>query len=241
MNIFKHFFSSDKKISYAIKNIFGFYPGNVFLYKQALLHKSAVTDVKKNEYNNNERLEYLGDAILSSIISDYLFKKFPYKNEGFLTEMRSKIVNRSHLNKLAQDLKINSIIISDKHLNINNPHNSVGGNAFESLIGAIYIDKGYDFTYRIMINKILKHHVNIEELDMVYVNYKSKLIEWCQKEKKSIEFKIKNPDITGHDKKYIAEVYINNSYFGRGYGFSIKNAEQNASEEAYKKINPVNL
>ncbi|MDZ7742533.1 MAG: ribonuclease III domain-containing protein [Bacteroidota bacterium] len=131
---------------------------------------------------SNERLEYLGDAVLSSAIADYLFKKFPYKDEGFLTEMRSKIVNRAQLNKLSKKLGLDRFLESEN--DSKNLCKSINGDAFEALIGAMYLDRGYNFTRRIIIKRIINLHLDIDEIEKLENNYKSKLIEWSQKEKR---------------------------------------------------------
>jgi ribonuclease-3 len=233
-NIIRTIFSPDKYLILSIKNIFGFYPKNIYLYKQAFRHKSVATEIKKGMSNSNERLEYLGDTILSSIIADFLFKKFPLKDEGFLTEMRSKIVNRSQLNKLSEKLGINTFILSNQ--DTSNHSRTINGNAFEALIGAIYLDKGYNFTKKIITDHIINHHIDINELEKKETNFKSKLIEWSQKERKFANFKVVNETGRDYKKQFVVEVLIDNAVMGKGTGFSIKNAEQNAAEEAYKKI-----
>jgi len=134
------FLSEDKQLFVALKNIFGYYPGNIFLYKLAFRHKSQAIELNNGNRVSNERLEYLGDAILSAIVADHLFKMFPYKDEGFLTEMRSRIVSRAQLNKLSQKLGIDTLITVNTENN--NVYRSMKGDAFEALIGAIYLDKG---------------------------------------------------------------------------------------------------
>ena len=154
LDFFKVHFSKDKKLYQSINNILGFYPGNIFLYKLAFLHKSASQDTKKGVKVSNERLEYLGDTILSTIVADFLFKKYPFNDEGFLTEMRSKIVSRANLNKLSQKIGLNHLIQKDKESN--NHYRSIEGDTFEALIGAVYLDKGFDFTYRVVIKRIIQ-------------------------------------------------------------------------------------
>ena len=157
----RYIFSSDKPLYQAIRNILGFYPGNIFLYKLAFLHRSAGIETVQGVRLNNERLEFLGDAILDAIVADHLFKVFPLKDEGFLTEMRSKIVSRVQLNKLSQKLGMETLIRLDQ--NSSNHYRSFQGDAFEALIGAIYLDKGYHFTKKVVINRIIKHYFNIDE------------------------------------------------------------------------------
>jgi ribonuclease-3 len=227
-------FSKDKKLYQSIKNILGFYPGNIFLYKLAFLHKSASQDVKKGIKVSNERLEYLGDTILSTIVADFLFKKYPFNDEGFLTEMRSKIVSRANLNKLSQKIGLNHLIQRDKESN--NHYRSLEGDTFEALIGAVYLDKGFDFTYNVVIKRIIQIHIDVDELEHKQWNYKSKLIDWGQKERKPIGFNVVEVVGNGYMKQYIVEVLIEGVAVAKGQDYSIKSAEQQAAENAYKLL-----
>ena len=237
LNFFKVYFSKDKKLYHSIKNILGFYPGNIFLYKLAFLHKSASQDTKKGVKVSNERLEYLGDTILSTIVADFLFKKYPFNDEGFLTEMRSKIVSRANLNKLSQKIGLNHLIQKDKESN--NHYRSIEGDTFEALIGAVYLDKGFDFTYRVVIKRIIQVHMDIDELQHKEWNYKSKLIDWGQKEKKPVGFNVIEVVGSGYMKQYIVEVLIENVAVAKGQDYSIKAAEQQAAENAYKQLQAI--
>lgn len=229
----KNYFSNDVTIKF-IKNILGFYPNNNSLYKLAFLHRSAAIEIRKNVKISNERLEYLGDSVLSTIVADYLFKKYPFQDEGFLTEMRSKIVSRKNLNQLSTKLGIDKLI-QTSHDN-SNVFKSMSGDAFEALIGAIYIDKGYNFTKRIFVHRIMKNHIDIELLEKSEWNYKSKIIDIGQKEKKAISFNVVEVIGKGYHKQYIVEILIDGEIKGRGQDYSIKAAEQIASENAYKSI-----
>ncbi len=226
----------DSKLAKYIKNIFGFKPGNIFLYELAFLHKSKAVEIKKGIRKSNERLEYLGDAILGAIVADYIFKKFPYEEEGFLTEMRSKIVSRENLNKLSKKLGFINFIKQDKY--VCSHHKSIDGDAFEAFIGAIYLDKGYIFTKNIVVNRIINCHLDIEELRQTEVNYKSRIIEWAQKEKKNAEFKVVDEIGNGYGKYYIVDLYIESDKIATGKDHSIKKAEQIAAENAFQKIFP---
>lgn len=232
----KAYFSEDKELFDAINNIFGYYPNNIFLYKLAFKHKSVATELESGIKISNERLEYLGDAILGAVVAGYLFKLFPYKDEGFLTEMRSKIVSRAQLNKLSQKLGIDKLIQSNQESKSTN--RSMKGDAFEAFIGALYLDKGYNFTKKIVVNNIIKRHFDIDVLQTLEVNYKSKIIEWSQKEKKNVEFVVMGEVGTGYKKQYIVEIQIEKKPYGKGQDFSIKGAEQNASEKTWRKLNP---
>ena len=230
----RYFFSREKALFLAIKNLFGFYPKNVFLYKLAFLHKSAGSESLHGSKINNERLEFLGDAVLDAITADYLFKTFPTKDEGFLTEMRSKIVNRSQLNKLSQKLGLENLIKVDS--SSSNIYRSFHGDALEALIGAMYIDKGYNFTRDVLLERIIKRHFDIHDLVNLEMNFKSRMIEWAQKEKKQLIFSVAGEVGTGYQKQYIIEILIDNQPFTRGQDYSIKGAEQNASEKAWNKL-----
>lgn len=232
----KAYFSSEKQLFNSIKNIFGYYPGNIFLYKLAFRHKSAAREEVNGMKISNERLEYLGDAILGAVVADFLFKKFPYKEEGFLTEMRSKIVSRAQLNKLSRKLGIDKLITSNQ--DHNNHYRSMKGDAFEALVGAIYLDKGFEFSKKIIVDFIINHHLDIDQLQKTEVNFKSRLIEWAQKEKHNVVFKVKREVGSGYNKQYIVEVFINAEVQGTGQHYSIKGGEQYAAEKAWKKMFP---
>ena len=217
-----------------IHNIFGFYPGNISLYKLALRHKSAAQELFNGIKVSNERLEYLGDAVLGLIVADYLFKIFPYKGEGFLTEMRSKIVSRSKLNELGKRLGYEDFI-QISHGGGIGKSNSILGDAFEAIVGAIYLDKGYESTKKTIIKHIIKLYFDIDELESVEHNFKSKLLEWSQKNKKSLTFKVVKR-ISGNRQQYVVEALVDNITIGKGTDFSIKGAEQIAAEGACNKI-----
>jgi ribonuclease-3 len=231
---FRVFLSEDKKLFVALKNIFGYYPGNIFLYKLAFRHKSQAMELTNGNRVSNERLEYLGDAILSAIVADHLFKMFPYKDEGFLTEMRSRIVSRAQLNKLSEKLGIDTLITANSENN--NVFRSMKGDAFEALIGAIYLDKGYNFTRQVVIEKIIKQHFDLQELENNNTNYKSQIIEWAQREKRSIEFITLNEVGHGYNKQYVVDVLVDKVSLGKGRDYSIKGAEQDAAMKALLQI-----
>jgi len=224
----------------AIKNVFGFKPGNISLYKLAFRHKSAASLGSNGFKHSNERLEYLGDAVLGSVVADFLFKKFPYKDEGFLTEIRSRIVSRQNLNMLSRKLGLDNMVQTSRE------NQSVGtsilGDAFEAFVGALYLDKGYRFTQRIIVQKIIQNHLDLDELISKEVNFKSKLIEWAQKEKHSIEFIV--TDELENNKKlkiYVVNLLIDGQQIASGKDFSIKKAEQNAAEQATIKVFDENI
>jgi len=228
------FLSEDKELFVALKNIFGFFPGNIFLYKLAFRHKSQAIELNNGSRVSNERLEYLGDAILSAVVADHLFKMFPYKDEGFLTEMRSRIVSRAQLNKLSQKLGIDTLITANTESN--NVYRSMKGDAFEAIIGAMYLDKGYNFTRQIIIEKIIKQHFDLHELENNNTNYKSQIIEWSQREKRPVEFVIVNEVGHGYNKQYVVDVLVDKVSFGKGRDYSIKGAEQDAAMKALLQL-----
>jgi len=183
---------------------------------------------------SNERLEYLGDAILSAVVADHLFKMFPYKDEGYLTEMRSRIVSRAQLNKLSQKIGIDTLIsVSTDN---NNVYRSMKGDAFEALIGAIYLDKGYNFTRQIIIEKIIKQHFDLQDLENNNTNYKSQIIEWSQREKRTLEFVILNEVGHGYNKQFVVDVLVDKVSLGKGRDYSIKGAEQDAAMKALLQL-----
>ena len=224
--------SKDKKLIEFVKNVFGYYPGNILLYKLAFCHKSASLEEINGAKVNNERLEFLGDAILSAVIADYLFKKFPQRNEGFLTEIRSRIVSRDNLNKLSEKLGLHKFIQAD----CSNVYRSIKGDVFEAFVGAMFLDMGYKCAKKAIVKRIIKYHIDIDEIENKNLNFKSKLIEWAQREKKQIEFIVVKEEDSGYKKQYIVEVHIDNTACGTGRDYSIKKAEQNAAEKACETI-----
>ena len=231
----KLFLSPRKEFYLFLKDVIGFYPGNLRLYDIAFIHKSAsIVDSQRN-YVNNERLEYLGDAILGAIIADFLYKRFPQEDEGFLTKTRSKLVNRAFLTKLTYDMGLNTYINSHTTKNIDNSH--IYGDALEALIGAIYLDKDFKTAKFFVTKRILSQFVNLHEIEQHDNNFKSQLIEWSQKNKKEIKFET-TEELTGRTKppKFVAVVEIENKKVGRGVGTSKKEAQQNAAQQTLEKI-----
>jgi ribonuclease-3 len=227
-------FSKDRKFGESLRNILGFYPRNVALYRKAFTHSSAAPEIKEGVKDSYERLEFLGDAVLGTVIADYLFKKFPFKDEGFLTKMRSKIVSRVQLNKLSVRFGLQKFIEADFGFSRNN--HSVNGDVFEALIGAIYLDKGYVFTRRFIQDKVIQDHLDIEEIEQTETDFKSKFIEWAQKEKKAFSFVVVDEIMNGSEKHYIIEARIDQQTLGKGQSISKKKAEQIASEQALERL-----
>lgn len=230
-------FSSNRKEFYLfLKDLIGFYPQNLKLYDLAFIHKSASTVDSQGNYVNNERLEFLGDAILGSIIADFLYNRFPQEDEGFLTKTRSKLVNRSFLTKLTFDMGLNVFIDSNTTKNIDKSH--IYGDALEALIGAIYLDKDYQTTKFFVTKKILSQFVDLTEIEQNDSNFKSQLIEWSQKNKKEITFETTEESSDNFKQpKFRAVVKINNKQIGKGSGTSKKEAHQEAAKESLKKLN----
>lgn len=223
-------FRKEKELYLSLYTILGFYPRNIELYQMALSHKSIHFKNKKGKPVNNERLEFLGDAILDAIVGDIVYKHFPGKREGFLTNTRSKLVQRETLNKIAQEIGLSRLIYSSGR---NFSHNSyMAGNAFEALIGALYLDRGYNLCMRFMQEKILTKMVNIDTVAYKEVNFKSRLIEWAQKNKMNIAFNLleqKKDDEGNPVFKYC--VVIEGIKCNSASGFSKKESQQLASEE----------
>lgn len=224
----------DKELLKFLKNILGVKPGNILLYKTALIHKSKTHKDSRGNKINNERLEYLGDTVLSTIVGDYLFKKYPYQGEGFLTEMRSKIVSRSSLNALSKKIGLSQLI--EYTHGRGGGYLSMSGDAFEALTGAMYLDKGYDFTYKIVINRILTAYMNVSDMETKEWNYKSKIIDWGQKTRHRISYQVADIKEENKRKQYKIQIYIDSFPQETAVDFSIKAAEQSASEKTYKRL-----
>ncbi len=220
------------------KNILGFTPRRVELYQIAFIHKSRSKETFQGHRVNNERLEYLGDAVLSSIVAEYLYRKYPYQGEGFLTVMRSKIVSRANLNKVAQKIGLSQLIQYNKEQQ--GIFKSIDGDAFEALVGAIYLEKGFNFTRKILVNRIINTHMDVDGLMHQDWNFKSKLIDWGQKERVKVHFEVesvKTPDKkNGGRKEYEIRAMIGNEPGESAIEYSIKAAEQLAAEKTYKKL-----
>jgi ribonuclease-3 len=226
----------DKKLITAIRTIVGVKPSNLALYKLATLHSSRAKE-KNGFRESNERLEYLGDAILGAAVADYLFKKYPFKDEGFLTEIRSRIVNRESLNNLARKVGIGAIVQFDNKSN--HLHQVILGNTLEALVGAVYLDKGYLRTKKFVIDKLIQPYFDLEIVVASNINYKSKVIEYAQKEGKEIRFEITESKKGKIGKEFSAQVFINNEPLGTGFGLTKKKAEQDAAEKTIALLNIV--
>ena len=237
--VYNLYLSPNRNYVRKLKNLLGFVPGNIRLYQMAFRHKSVAVMIKDGVKNSNERLEFLGDAVLGSVVAELLFKLYPYKDEGFLTEMRSKIVSRANLNQLSRKLGFNEMIEFDaRMISYPNKQGSLLGDAFEALVGAVYLDKGYTFTREFLLSRIIKPHVDIQTLEVTETNFKSRLIEWCQHNNKEISFmQVENPE--GESNKMFSVVaVVDGEECGLGRDFNKKSAEKIAAERAceYLKI-----
>lgn len=228
-------FRKEKELYSSLYDIIGFYPHDISFYKLALMHKSVMRRNAKGKPVNNERLEFLGDAILDAIVGDIVYQHFPGKREGFLTNTRSKLVQRDTLNKLAQEMGINQLILSSGHTSSHNSY--MGGNAFEALVGAIYLDQGYNACMRFMNKRILAQMINIDKVAYKEVNFKSKLIEWSQKNKVRLSYEqvLQEKDKNGNP-IFEFKVVLEGVEGCSGRGFSKKESQQLASKLTLDKL-----
>lgn len=221
---------NEREFCYTISRIIGMYPSNLSLYELAISHSSVAKENSSGTKNSYERLEYLGDSVLGTVVAEYLFKKFPYKNEGFLTDIRSRIVNRESLNKVGKKMGLNRIVEYSGKVNLS--HKSLYGDVLEALVGAVYLDKGFYSCREFILTKILDHHFDIEEVVTNTSNFKSLLIEWTQKHNHKLDFNIKEESGYMHNKEFTAAILIDEKEVSIGKGTSKKRAEQAAAEKA---------
>jgi len=229
-------FSSPRKEFYSfIRVLTGHSPLKFKLYDIAFIHKSASYVDKMGNVVNNERLEYLGDAVLGTIVAEYLYNRFPFKDEGFLTQLRSRVVNRSFLTQLTFKMGLNKYVVSNASSVSESSH--LYGDLLEAFIGAIYLDSGYAVAKEFVIKKVFYQYVDIREMEKVDNNFKSQLIEWGQKTKQEVEFKtVNNPDSGSEKMPFLTEAYIDGEMMGAGEGYSKKEAQQNAAQDALRKL-----
>ena len=228
-------FRKDKESYLCFYRMLGFYPRDIRIYEQALLHKSSSVKSDKGRLLNNERLEFLGDAILDAVVGDIVYQKFEGKREGFLTNTRSKIVSRESLNHVAEQIGLVKLI---KFNTRQSAHNSyMGGNAFEALVGAIYLDRGYEYCKYFMEHRIIGQYLNLEKLSRKEVNFKSKLIEWTQKNKVVIAFELISQTLDEFNSPvFETEILIEGIPTCKGKGYSKKESQQIAAHETLNKI-----
>ncbi len=232
-------FSGHREESFfLLAEIMGFQPRNYELYKLALIHKSSSLTDDNGKILNNERLEFLGDAILDAIVADMLYKQFPDEKEGFMTNARSKIVSRANLNKIALEIGLNRVVVSTANSHTHN----IFGNAFEALIGAIYLDQGYRKCKYFVENRVFNNIIDFEKVSFAEVNFKSKLLEWSQKHKKTLEFVLVEERVSARNiPAFISQVTIDGELYGQGEGSSKKESHQNAAKRALKELRKKDL
>ena len=235
MQVKDFFFSKknliDKSFKKSVANIIGIKPDNILIYTTALSHRS----VKDSAEENNERLEYLGDAILSAIVADYLFKRYPYKGEGFLTEMRSKMVNRQQLNDIAIKMGFKKIALFNKFDNALK-NSQIFGNTLEAIIGAVYLDKGYKKTHSWVLKQIIIPHMFVDDLELIDINLKNKLIGWASKNNKVLTFDLHEEKLEGSRRVFIINTVLDGEVLSEGKGFNKKDASQAAAITAVEKL-----
>jgi len=234
VEIFDRFFSRKKNthsLQKQLENVLGIKTRNISLYTTALSHRS----VKENADENNERLEYLGDAVLSSIVADYLFKKYPYKGEGFLTEMRSKMVNRQQLNDLAIKIGLKKIALYNK-IDGSLKGSQIFGNTLEALVGAFYLDKGYRKTQKWVTRHMIIPHLYVDDLELIDINLKNKLIGWATKNVKTLEFQTITEKLENNRRVFTIAVVLDGEQLAIGKGYNKKEASQAAAQLAIEKL-----
>ncbi len=214
-----------------LQNVLGVKPGNSLLYRTALSHRS----VKETADENNERLEYLGDAVLSAIVADYLFKRYPYKGEGFLTEMRSKMVNRQQLNDIALKMGLKKLTFYNKFDN-SLKGSQIFGNTLEALVGAVYLDKGYVKTCNWVLKQIVIPHMFVDDLELVDINLKNKLIGWANKNGKILAFELVQEKMEGSRRLFTINAVLDGEMLAQGKGYNKKDASQVAAQLAVEKL-----
>jgi ribonuclease III len=231
VQILKRFLKASSSFEKNIFNVLGIKPGNILLYKTALSHRS----VKDSPDANNERLEYLGDAVLSAIVADYLFKRYPYKEEGFLTEMRSKMVNRQKLNDIAVKMGIKKIALYNKFDNALK-NSQIFGNALEAIVGAVYLDKGYAKTQKWVLKTIVIPHMFLDDLELIDINLKNKLIGWASKNGRALSFDLADEKFEGGRRLFTINAVLDGDILSQGKGYNKKDASQLAAQNAITKL-----
>jgi ribonuclease-3 len=226
----KYIFPAERKFNKQLKQILGFSPKDYNLYQLALIHKSASGRFSTDYKINNERLEFLGDALLDSIVAEHLYRQFPNKDEGFLTQMRSKIVNRDTLRKISVKMGIANLVIARI---TRDDHKSLYGDALEAVIGAIYLDRGYKKTQKFILKRVINYHLNLQTLCETEIDFKSRIIEWGQKNRKDINFTCQE-QLNNSEKTpvFVSHLLVFDEIMGMGMGTSKKEAEQNAARQA---------
>ncbi len=233
---YNYYLHTDKELARRLKQLVGFTPVHLQLFKLAFFHKSTFS-TRDYAISNNERLEFLGDAVLSTIVGEYLFKKYPNSDEGFLTKMRSKIVKRNSLDEIADKMGLDLFLANYNQTRLSK---SMLGNALEALVGAVYIEVGYERTKHYVVRRILRKYLDIHELERFDDNYKSQLLEWCQKNGHSIEYKVVAKYKSEKRDKFKVAVFVDGRKMGTADDFNKKSAEQLASERAMTTLGMFN-
>lgn len=229
------FILNEREFTSRLKSITGFRTSNLRIYEAAFIHRSASFTMPDGKRINNERLEYLGDAVLDAILSDYLFEKFPQASEGFMTKIRARIVNREVLNQLAISIGIDKILV--RNVNSVNPARNLYGDALEALIGAIFLDKGFKRTQKLFISRVFNKYLKLENIINTDTDYKSLVFEWVQKHKTNLSFTYNEDyDFKLKQSVFTTTLIINEEEFGRGQGASKKEAEQEAAGQAWTRL-----
>lgn len=238
VKLFSVYSKEDKALADAIQQIVGKYPIKLSLYKLALSHSSASRLHTSTGFReSNERLEYLGDAVLGAIVAEYLFKKYPFEDEGFLTEIRSRIVNRETLNEVARKLKIDELIQHDHNRKHLGTHRSMNGDALEAIVGAVYLERGFLFCKHFVIDRLIHNYYDLHQVITNNKNFKSTLLEWAQKEGKELKFElVKEINNRNGYREFIVDLTISNGMNIRANGLSKKKAEQSAAEKACQSL-----
>ncbi|PQJ12163.1 ribonuclease III [Flavipsychrobacter stenotrophus] len=227
-------FSSDKELLAQLEQVLGFTPKRVAFYKLALMHRSRPEEAT----DSNERLEFLGDAFLGAIIAEYLFKKYPYEDEGYLTELRSKIVRRETMNNVALRMGLNKLVVyntNDRSLS----RSHIFGNALEALIGAVYLDRGLEVTRKFIINQLVRPYVDLDTMESTDTNFKNQLLSWAQKNNHTLSFDTLDEKIENTRKLFTVGITVNGEMIASGTGYNKKDAGQVAAKNALEKLGPI--
>lgn len=226
-----HFFSPNKQLVLQLEHLLGYTPGHLPYYQLALMHRSKIEELAYN----NERLEFLGDAILGSIVAEYLFKKYPYQSEGYMTELRSKIVRRETLNNVAMRMGLQKLVqYNQNDRGLSRSH--IFGNALEALIGAVYLDKGFAKTRSFILKQIIKPYIDIDTLESTDTNYKNRLLSWAQKNSKTVSFDTLDEKVEGSRKIFTIAIVIDGQQLTTGAGYNKKEAGQVAAQKAIEQL-----
>jgi len=229
--LFNRYLASQRRKVAFLRELLGFTPINLSVYLMAFKHSSKSTDT----HTSNERLEFLGDAVLDTVISEYLFMKYPLRGEGFLTEMRSKIVNRKRLGEIGRELNLQQLI--DYHRGFVTINSTILGNALEALIGAIYLDAGFKTCKEFILNRIMVPYISLDDLQNLDINYKSRLFEWSQRYEKELIFEVLEEKNVNKIRIFVVGAFIDGELMGSGEGRNKKDAEKEASKVVYRKLN----